>query len=34
LRREAATTFMADVIFRVDWTLRIRVRRSFKLAIG
>src|SRR5690606_10426803 len=31
---EAATIFMALVIFCVDRTLAIRLRRSFKLAMG
>ncbi|HLJ05198.1 MAG TPA: hypothetical protein VKT26_02940, partial [Acetobacteraceae bacterium] len=30
----AATIFMADVIFCVDFTLLMRVRRSFRLGIG
>src|SRR4051812_6879343 len=33
-RREAATIFIAAVIFCVERTLRMRFRRSFRLAIG
>ena len=32
--REAATIFIAEVIFCVDWTLRMRTRRSLRLGIG
>src|SRR5262249_10310881 len=32
--REAATTFIAEVIFWVDLTLRIRSRKSFRLGMG
>jgi hypothetical protein len=30
----AATIFMAFVIFCVDWTLRMRRRKVFRLGIG